>query len=87
MQPRRESNAVLEKHLSILAGQFRGTRDERERAAIAKEYADAVTQLINGKKWKRIPTLEDQLPDEWMPRQFFEFWSLQPPVRRTSRTG
>jgi len=39
------------------------------------------------KKWKRIPTLEDQLPDEWMPEQFFRFWYLQPPARRAGRMG
>ena len=56
-------------------------------AAIAESYAEAVMQLINSEKWKRIPIIDDQLPDEWMPEQFFTFWSLQPPVRRAGRTG
>jgi len=87
MIPRRHSNVRPEKRLCILAREFRGTRDERKRASIAERYAEAVVQLINSKKWKRIPTLEDQLPDEWMPEQFFTFWSLQPPVRRAGRVG
>jgi hypothetical protein len=87
MKPRRDSNVRPEKRLCILAREFRGTRDERERASIAKRYAEAVVELIRGETWKRIPTLEDQLPDEWMPEQFFTFWSLQPPVRRAGRTG
>jgi hypothetical protein len=87
MKPKRHSKVRPEKQLCILAREFRATRDEQERAAIAGKYAEAVTQLINSKKWKRIPTLEDQLPDEWMPEQFFEFWSLRPPIRRTGRAG
>ncbi len=87
MKPSRQSNVRPEKRLCVLAREFRGTRDERERAAIAGRYAEAVVQLINSKKWKRIPALEDQLPDEWMPAQFFTFWSLQPPVQRAGRTG
>jgi hypothetical protein len=42
---------------------------------------------MNGKKPKRIPTLEDQLPEEWMPREVFEFWGLEAPERRAGRTG
>ena len=87
MKSRPHSHVRPEKRLCILAREFRTTRDERERAAIAERYAEAVLQLIAGKKWKKIPTLEDQLPDEWMPEQFFTFWSLQPPVRRAGRTG
>jgi hypothetical protein len=87
MKPRRDSKVPPEKRLSLLAREFRGTRDERARAAIAGRYGETVTQLINGKRWKRIPALEDQLPDEWMPAQFFEFWSLQPPIRQAARTA
>lgn len=87
MKPRQRSKVPAEKRLCILAREFRGTRNKQERASIAERYAEAVVQLINSKKWKRIPTLEDQLPDEWMPEQFFTFWSLQPPVRRASRMG
>ena len=76
-----------EKRLCMLAREFRGTRDERERASIASKYAKAVLQLIGSKKWRRIPTLEDQLPDEWMPAEFFRYWSLRPPIRRAGRTG
>jgi len=87
MTSRQHSKVPPEKRLCILAREFRGTRNEKERASVAERYAEAVVQLINSKKWKRIPTLEDQLPDEWMPEQFFGFWSLQPPARRAGRMG
>jgi hypothetical protein len=77
-----------QKHLRILAREFRGTTDERERASIARVYAQVVIQMIGSKKkWRTIPPLEDQLPDEWMPVEFFKYWSLRPPVRRAGRTG
>jgi hypothetical protein len=85
METSRHSNLPLEKRLCILAREFRGTRNEQEHASIAAKYAEAVVELIKSKKWKRIPTPEDQLPDEWMPDQFFGFWSLRPPVRRDGR--
>lgn len=87
MKPRQPSNVRLEKELCTLARDFRATRDERTRVSISEKYAESVMQLIESKKWKKIPTLEDQLPDEWMPEQFFEFWSLRPPLRRAGRTG
>jgi len=73
------------KQLCILAMQFRGTRDETERRSIALAYSQAVDELIAGKKWRLIPPLEDQLPDEWMPEAFFVHWSLRSPKRRTRR--
>src|SRR5271166_5336949 len=74
-----------EKQLCIFAREFRGTRDEQQRASIARKYAHAVRQLINSKKWRRIPPLEDQLPDEWMPKDFFQHWSLTPPPTRIGK--
>jgi hypothetical protein len=62
--------------------QFRGTRDEEQRARIAQAYEQAVTELIESKKWCSMPPLEDQLPDEWMPKAFFTFWSLRSPPHR-----
>ena len=73
------------RQLGILAMRFRGTRDEAERVSIAEEYAQAVDQLIASKKWRLIPPLEDQLPDEWMPARFFAHWSLSPPPPRARR--
>ena len=82
-----KKNASPVRQLSILAMQFRGTRDEEKRFAIAREYSQAVDQLIASKKWRLIPPLEDQLPDEWMPEAFFEHWSLSLPQRRAGRRG
>ncbi len=83
MKTKRESNVPPEKQLCILAREFRGTRDTQQRVEIARKYAHAVRQLIDSKKWRRIPPLEDQLPDECMPKAFFEHWSLTPPPTRT----
>lgn len=87
MKSERHPIAKPEKRLQVLAREFRGTKDENKRSSIAESYAEAVEQLIKSKKWKKIPTLEDQLPDEWMPEQFFTFWSLRPPARQNRRTG
>src|SRR5260370_11035466 len=74
-----------EKLLSALAMQFRGTRDESARQRIAASYALAVKRLKDSGKWREIPPLEDQLPDDWMPREFFDYWSLCPPKQRARR--
>ena len=76
-----------EKLLSVLAMKFRGATDDSDRISIAQEYSDVVEQLVAAKKWRLIPPLEDQLPDEWMPEQFFKHWSLRIPARRTRRSG
>jgi hypothetical protein len=87
MKPKRESKVPPAKQLCILARQFRSTREEPRRVPIANAYAKAVDQLIESGKWRQIPSLEDQLPDEWMPEAFFDYWSLSPPVRRAARQG
>jgi hypothetical protein len=76
-----------EKRLGVLAMEFRGARDETARRRIADSYSLAVEQLIKSRKWPEIPPLEDQLPDEWMPTAFFEYWSLRPPTPRAGRKG
>ncbi len=83
MKVTRQRKVPPAKQLGILAMQFRGTRDKLERAAIARAYCQAVAHLIDGnkKKWTTMPPLEDQLPDDWMPREFFIYWSLTPPKR------
>jgi hypothetical protein len=84
---KRESTAPPAKQLCILAREFRRTRDEKARLVIADEYAEAVARLIQSNTWRKIPPLEDQLPDEWMPQAFFEYWSLTPPPRRAGEPG
>jgi hypothetical protein len=76
-----------DKLLGVLAMQFRGTRDDTARMGIAKSYSVAIDQLIESGKWREIPPLEDQLPDEWMPLAFFAYWSLSPPTRQVRRRG
>jgi hypothetical protein len=58
--------------------QFRGTRIETERQAIADDYAQTVDRLIRSGRWHEMPPPEDQLPDDWMPTAFFEYWSRSP---------
>jgi hypothetical protein len=61
-------------HLGVLAMKFRSTRHDAERRDIAKEYSETVERLINSSGWQEIPAPEDQLPDDWMPKAFFDYW-------------
>jgi hypothetical protein len=61
--------------LGQLAMQFRATRDQAKRRAIAKTYAKTVGKLIDSGDWQDMPAPEDQLPDDFMPRSFFEYWT------------
>ena len=79
MKRARQKPIPLETMLGILAMRFRGTRDERERDAITREYAAVVTRLIESGKWKAMPTFENQLPDERLPRAFFDYWEIPCP--------
>jgi len=53
---------------------FRGTRCDAEREEIARDYSQAVDRLIGSKCWNEMPGPEDQLPDDWMPQAFFDYW-------------
>ena len=75
VMPTNQSSCNDEACLGILAIEFRGTRDDAQRRAIAGQYADAVRRLINSGKWTEMPAPEDQLPDEYMPEEFLRFWS------------
>ncbi len=79
MKRARQKQIPPETMLGILAMRFRSTRDEGERDAITQEYAAVVTRLIESGKWKTMPTFENQLPDERLPRAFFDFWEIPCP--------
>ena len=64
-----------EERLGELAMNFRGTGRDEERKAIARDYSQTVDRLIQSGNWQEMPAPEDQLPDDWMPKAFFEFWS------------
>lgn len=64
-----------EAHLGELAMRFRGTRDDLERQSIAADYANTVERLIHSGAWDDMPPPEDQLPDDFMPKEFFDYWS------------
>lgn len=67
----------LKHHLGELAMQFRGTRDDAVRRDIAVDYSQTVDKLINRGSWNEMPALEDQLPQQWMPKRFYDHWSQQ----------
>jgi hypothetical protein len=64
--------------LGRLAMQFRGTRSDTERREIARSYAETVSRLIASGSWNEMPAFEDQLPDDWMPDTFFDYWAPRP---------
>ena len=64
-----------EERLGGLAMKFRGTRQDAERRAIARDYSETVDRLIRGGRWQEMPAPEDQLPEAWMPKAFFDYWS------------
>jgi Zn-dependent M16 (insulinase) family peptidase len=63
-----------EDRLGQLAMQFRAALDDDERQAIAANYKQLVEQLIQSNLWDEMPAMEDQLPDDWMPNSFHEYW-------------
>ena len=63
--------------LGQLAMSFRGTRRDDERRAIADEYSQTVEGLIQSGNWQEAPSFEDQLPDDWMPKAFYDYWAEQ----------
>jgi hypothetical protein len=79
MTQSRQTKVPLETQLGLLAMRFRSTRDESERNKVAAQYAHVVERLIASGKWKEMPAFEDMLPDEWMPKAFFKFWSIPDP--------
>jgi hypothetical protein len=64
-----------EERLGQLAMTFRGTRDAVQRQEIATEYTGTVNRLIASGQWQIVPGPEDQLPADWMPDAFLEYWS------------
>ncbi len=79
MKRSRQPRFSPETQLGLLAMRFRGTRDEAERAAVTDEYAAVVTRLIESGRWKEMPAFEDMLPDDRLPRAFFDYWKIPCP--------
>lgn len=63
-----------EERLGKLAFDFRGTRHADERRRIADEYAETVKRLVENGHWDEAPPPEDELPDDYMPKEFFDYW-------------
>jgi len=70
----------LSLELGRLAMQFRGCKHQHDvleqRKEIAAKYAAIVSELIESGIWNETPTLEEQLTDEYMPKQFFIYWKI-----------
>ena len=78
MHPFSQVSITDEERLGSLAMQFRSTRQDPERQDIAREYSRTVHRLIHGGQWYEMPAPEDQLPDDWMPTEFFDYWLGRP---------
>ena len=74
MHPFSATSITDQERLGALAMQFRGTRRDSERQDIAREYGRTVHRLIQGGHWNEMPAPEDQLPDDWMPTEFLNYW-------------
>ena len=74
MHPFPSRMSADEERLGGLAMQFRSTRNDSERQAIARDYSVVVNRLIQGGHWDEMPPPEDQLPDRWMPQAFSDYW-------------
>ena len=65
--------------LGDLAGDFRSDWEEGARCRIAAEYAEVVDRLIAGGDWDEAPSIEAWLPDEYMPKAFYDYWMSDDP--------
>lgn len=70
-----------EQRLGELAMAFRACEAGSRRKSIAAEYSDTVDKLIRTGQWVDIPAPEDMLPDEDMPKFFFDYWMKKYPAR------
>ena len=68
-----------DQELGFLAYAWRGEEDSNERTKIVNLYAQAVFELIEAGTWCEVPPPDHWLPDELMPKEFFEYWGLPTP--------
>jgi hypothetical protein len=87
MRQTRQPKIPLETQLGLLAMRFRNTRDESERDKVTAEYEHVVDKLIASGKWDEMPSFEDMLPDERVPKAFFKFWSIPVPYNPDGLNG
>ena len=69
--------------LGSLAAKFRGGGGPKQDAEtikqIREEYAAIVKQLIADGNWLECLAPEDELPDELMPKEYFEYFGMRGP--------
>lgn len=73
--------------LGYIAMSFRGAcKNHRDKKIILcgeainsyeEDYAKAVNRLIKSGQWDEAPSPEDQLPNDMMPKAFFDYWNLE----------
>lgn len=85
MHPLPPNTTQDEERLGELAMKFRGTRHDLDRQGIARDYSEIVDRLIQSGRWQEMPAPEDQLPDDWMPQAFFDYWSQTQGTPATGR--
>jgi len=65
----------LEDELANIAMAFRGApQDSEERDSIAERYRSIMEQIFVYEDWCGEPEVESQLPDEYMPDVYKEYW-------------
>ena len=64
-----------EMQLGRLAMKYRRLYPDKEsRKAVIAEYAEVVDRLIRSGTWNEVPSPEDQLASDDMPKAFFDYW-------------
>ncbi|RDJ35581.1 MAG: hypothetical protein DWQ19_12250 [Crenarchaeota archaeon] len=62
-------------YLEQISYDFNHTTDENERTKLVEYYAHYVRELIATGLWLTIPPIDARLPDNYMPKEFFEYWN------------
>jgi hypothetical protein len=76
----------LPKELGTLAETFRTTTDNKAKQEIADFYRKRVCWLVESTKWDEMPPHENQLPQNWMPFEFYDYWESRVAQRSKNAT-
>jgi hypothetical protein len=74
----RQQIADLEGQLATLATRFTAADSDQDREKIAERYSEVTDALFAIPSWWGEPAPDSQLPEEWMPASYRQFWA-QPP--------
>jgi hypothetical protein len=76
----------LPKELGTLAETFRTATDSKTKQEIADIYQKRVIWLVQSTKWDEMPPHENQLPQNWMPFEFYDYWESRVAQRTKNAT-